>query len=392
MPATSSSQQRLFGMVRAAQKGDMKAPSSKIAEMARRMRKSDVTDFAATGHDALPEHVEKRANSSAELRLAPSWGGGTYHVGTGRGLGLDLGYNYGLGVLPLPVAGLRVGGRNLGFGLNLLGGLRADNGVKPGWNSNQVRSVYKVVGDQFGSKSPEDGNTKAESRAEKKEESKTEGKLDPEKVEKQALFIEGVIQAGQEAGFDGLRLLDFVKVATAPATPQPMKPLEPMTPPAAPAPAAAPSSPAPQAGPYDFRNDPAVTAMAQRQREVLAKKRKELERMQQPGAGAQPQQGQDAQKPAGQEKTAYLHPAAGVGIGAGLGAAVHGTIGAGVGAAFGGLRGLDPGETRKKSIWKGVRTGAGIGALLGLARGGLAGGFAASDMNRRESAPLMREL
>jgi len=42
-------------MVRATQKGDMKAPSPEVAAAAKSMKKKDVKDFASTKHKGLPE-------------------------------------------------------------------------------------------------------------------------------------------------------------------------------------------------------------------------------------------------------------------------------------------------------------------------------------------------
>ena len=57
MPAKSKSQQRLFGMVHAIQKGDAKPSqfSKKIREMAKRVDPQDARDFAATHTKRLPE-------------------------------------------------------------------------------------------------------------------------------------------------------------------------------------------------------------------------------------------------------------------------------------------------------------------------------------------------
>ena len=64
MPATSKAQQRFFGMVRAAQKGEMENPSSEVAQAAASMSKSDVKKFAKTKHKGLPERkgVEEESN------------------------------------------------------------------------------------------------------------------------------------------------------------------------------------------------------------------------------------------------------------------------------------------------------------------------------------------
>lgn len=58
MPAKSIAQQRFMGMVHAVQKGKMKAPSKKIEETAKSMKKQDVTDFAKTKHENLPAKKE----------------------------------------------------------------------------------------------------------------------------------------------------------------------------------------------------------------------------------------------------------------------------------------------------------------------------------------------
>lgn len=55
MPAVSKAQQRFFGMVRAAQKGEMENPSPEVTKAASSMSKSDVKKFAKTKHKELPE-------------------------------------------------------------------------------------------------------------------------------------------------------------------------------------------------------------------------------------------------------------------------------------------------------------------------------------------------
>ena len=67
MPAKSKAQQRFFGMVRAAQKGEMAAPSSEVSKAASSMSKSDVKKFAKTKHDKLPEKVTEAMNFSEYL-------------------------------------------------------------------------------------------------------------------------------------------------------------------------------------------------------------------------------------------------------------------------------------------------------------------------------------
>ena len=58
MPAVSKAQQRFFGMVRAAQKGEMEAPSAEVSKAASSMSKSDVKKFAKTKHKGLPNKVD----------------------------------------------------------------------------------------------------------------------------------------------------------------------------------------------------------------------------------------------------------------------------------------------------------------------------------------------
>jgi hypothetical protein len=55
MPAVSRKQQRFFGMVRAAQKGEMENPSPEVAEVAATAKRSSVKKFASTKHKGLPE-------------------------------------------------------------------------------------------------------------------------------------------------------------------------------------------------------------------------------------------------------------------------------------------------------------------------------------------------
>ena len=63
MPAKSKAQQRFFGMVRAAQKGEMDSPSAEVSKAASSMSKSDVKKFAKTKHKGLPNKVEVEEES-----------------------------------------------------------------------------------------------------------------------------------------------------------------------------------------------------------------------------------------------------------------------------------------------------------------------------------------
>lgn len=59
MPSTSKSQQRLMGMVHAAQTGQLKNPSAKVKKLAKTMTKKSATDFASTKHKGLPTKVKE---------------------------------------------------------------------------------------------------------------------------------------------------------------------------------------------------------------------------------------------------------------------------------------------------------------------------------------------
>ena len=71
MPAVSRAQQRFFGMVRAAQKGDLKTPSPQVQRTAASIKKKDAKDFASTKHKGLPE---KKMKSFSEMRHIPEEG------------------------------------------------------------------------------------------------------------------------------------------------------------------------------------------------------------------------------------------------------------------------------------------------------------------------------
>jgi len=58
MPAVSKKQQRFFGMVRAAQKGEMKNPSKEVSDVAGDISMKDAKKFAKTKHRGLPEVKE----------------------------------------------------------------------------------------------------------------------------------------------------------------------------------------------------------------------------------------------------------------------------------------------------------------------------------------------
>lgn len=55
MPAKSKSQQRLFGMVHAYQKGKLKHAPASVKRIAKHISKEDAEHFAKTRHEGLPE-------------------------------------------------------------------------------------------------------------------------------------------------------------------------------------------------------------------------------------------------------------------------------------------------------------------------------------------------
>ena len=65
MPAVSKKQQRFFGMVRAAQKGEMKNPSSEVSDVASEISMKDAKKFAKTKHKGLPE--KKKIEEGASI-------------------------------------------------------------------------------------------------------------------------------------------------------------------------------------------------------------------------------------------------------------------------------------------------------------------------------------
>ena len=72
MPAKSKAQQRFFGMVRAAQKGEMDNPSSEVLDAADSISVKDAKKFAKTKHKGLPEKKEvseARANAVIARRI-----------------------------------------------------------------------------------------------------------------------------------------------------------------------------------------------------------------------------------------------------------------------------------------------------------------------------------
>ena len=64
MPAKSKAQQRFFGIVRAAQKGEMKNPSDEVLDVADDISVKDAKKFAKTKHKGLPEKKVKKEEAS----------------------------------------------------------------------------------------------------------------------------------------------------------------------------------------------------------------------------------------------------------------------------------------------------------------------------------------
>ena len=65
MPATSKAQQRLMGLVKAVQAGDVPKSkvTKKIRQMAKDMKKKDVDKYAGTKHKGLPNKVEENSRA-----------------------------------------------------------------------------------------------------------------------------------------------------------------------------------------------------------------------------------------------------------------------------------------------------------------------------------------
>ncbi|AOV60924.1 hypothetical protein T191209_092 [Synechococcus phage S-CAM22] len=73
--AVSKKQQRFFGMVRAAQKGEMENPSPEVSKVAAAASVSDVKKFAKTKHKGLPMKKDvKEANKSGDSSLRDWFG------------------------------------------------------------------------------------------------------------------------------------------------------------------------------------------------------------------------------------------------------------------------------------------------------------------------------
>ena len=67
MPAKSKAQQHLMGMVHATQTGQIKAPSEKVAKLAKSMTKKSAKDYASTKTKKLPAKVKKTKKESKKI-------------------------------------------------------------------------------------------------------------------------------------------------------------------------------------------------------------------------------------------------------------------------------------------------------------------------------------
>jgi hypothetical protein len=76
--AVSQQQQKFMGMAHAMQKGEkIKGASPELKKVAKTMKKSDVTDFAATKHEGLPKKV-KEADAEPKAKGGIEFGKGIY--------------------------------------------------------------------------------------------------------------------------------------------------------------------------------------------------------------------------------------------------------------------------------------------------------------------------
>ena len=78
MPAVSKKQQRFFGMVRAAQKGEG-ATSPEVAKVADEISNKDAKDFAKTKHKGLPEKKKMKEETSTYEKLKKKIGSKEKH-------------------------------------------------------------------------------------------------------------------------------------------------------------------------------------------------------------------------------------------------------------------------------------------------------------------------
>ena len=70
MPALSKKQQRLFGIVRAIQKGEQTPTTPETAKAAEDMKKTDVKKFASTKHKGLPEKKVTKEEIQTDRKIS----------------------------------------------------------------------------------------------------------------------------------------------------------------------------------------------------------------------------------------------------------------------------------------------------------------------------------
>mgnify|MGYP003150394861 CR=1 FL=1 len=71
--SVSKKQQRFFGMVRAAQKGEMKNPSPEVSKVADDISKKDAKKFAKTKHKGLPEKKKVKEEMTYQEAIDAGW-------------------------------------------------------------------------------------------------------------------------------------------------------------------------------------------------------------------------------------------------------------------------------------------------------------------------------
>ena len=93
MPAKSKAQQKLFGIVRSYQKGELENPSPEVAKLALTMKKSDVKKIASTKHEGLPEKkkVDEGVGRAALLGGVGAAVAGPVGAAAGAALGASMG-------------------------------------------------------------------------------------------------------------------------------------------------------------------------------------------------------------------------------------------------------------------------------------------------------------
>ena len=87
--AKSKAQQRFFGMVRAAQKGEMKNPSKEVLDVADDISVKDAKDFAKTKHKGLPNKKEVK-EGLLDVIQDPAGAGKKFGGASGKAFGKEM--------------------------------------------------------------------------------------------------------------------------------------------------------------------------------------------------------------------------------------------------------------------------------------------------------------